>query len=126
MGLDQTAFVRSAEMTAEGKEVVIMQWRNYWYIHYFMRKLWQKKTGTTDDEFNQETIELTLEDLDLLEHTIKNKDFAEFQYNEESNGRNDAAAEHYYGADLNFVILAKGLLTDYKDKGYKVFYNSWY
>jgi hypothetical protein len=79
-----------------------------------MNRLWEAKGGSGD--FNGDELELTAEDLDMLEHDVVNSQLP-------STGGfffgNDAD-DHYRKSDLEFIKNARTELF----LGLKVFYNS--
>jgi hypothetical protein len=96
----------------------IAYWRKHPNLHGWMEQLWNKHNGGDQDsgKFNGIEVELTWDDLDRLEHTIKKRrlpDTSGFFF-----GNN--ADQHYYDQDLKFVQKAKAETF----LGLKVFYNS--
>jgi hypothetical protein len=97
---------------AEPRELAY--WRKHPNLHGWMRQLWESKGNA--GEFNGDELELTWQDIDLLEAAIKNKELpgtSGFFFG------NDAD-DHYYEADLRFVRAARAELF----LGLRVFYNS--
>lgn len=137
MGLDMYAYVGRAgqrdefyekadwdEKTNElvgpvSKPVEIAYWRKHPSLHGWMEKLWEKKGypgGDKDDTFNGIELELSWEDIDELEHTVRHGKlpFTEgFFFGK-------PADNVYYEDDLKFCVDAKAELF----LGLKVFYNS--
>jgi hypothetical protein len=101
------------------KPVEIAYWRKHPSLHGWMEQLWEKKGypgGDKDDTFNGIELELTWEDIDELEHTVRHGKlpFTEgFFFGK-------PADNVYYEDDLKFCIDAKAELF----LGLKVFYNS--
>lgn len=110
------------------KPVELAYWRKHPSLHGWMEKLWLRKNGypsNTDDQFiegkeppsfNGIELELTWEDVDELEHTVRHGKlpFTEgFFFGKPSDNR-------YYEEDLKFCVDAKAELF----LGLKVFYNS--
>ena len=134
MGLDMYAYVAAragqqneyyegAEWDAELKESVnpkvtkpreLAYWRKHPNLHGWMNRLWEAKGGSGD--FNGDELELTAEDLDMLEHDVVNSQLPAtggFFFGNDSD-------EHYKEHDLEFVKNARAELF----LGLKVFYNS--
>jgi len=134
MGLDMYAYVADREnqqrdyyATSDYDEVTkeygsatvpkpreLAYWRKHPNLHGWMRQLWQSKGNSGD--FNGDELELTWQDIELLESAIKNKELpgtSGFFFG------NDAD-EHYYEDDLRFVRAARAELF----LGLRVFYNS--
>ena len=89
-------------------------WRKHPNLHGWMNRLWEAKGSGGD--FNGDELELTAEDLDMLEHDVVNAQLPTtggFFF-----GNN--ADEHYRKQDLEFVKNARAELF----LGLKVFYNS--
>ena len=92
----------------------IAYWRKHPNLHGWMQQLWESRGNS--GHFNGDELELTWEDLDRLEHVVKNKELPNtsgFFFG------NDADA-HYQEQDLKFIREAKAELF----MGLKVFYNS--
>ena len=135
MGLDQYAFKRNKDsklnghMTDEDYSNIKYDWRKHARLQVFMRDLFDQKHERENNDtfnlgFNGDNLELSLEDLELLEQAIKN-DFWDYfcsdgffwgqQFQEET-------VKEYKAQDLNFVKWAKKEIKD----GSKVFYScSW-
>lgn len=135
MGLDMYAYVaqkagqqneyyEGAEWDAELKESVnpkvtkprgIAYWRKHPNLHGWMEKLAQDK-GLSYDTFNGVELELTWEDLDMLERAVTHKQLPATSGFFFGNNSDD----DYYESDLSFIKNAKAELF----LGLKVFYNS--
>jgi hypothetical protein len=92
----------------------IAYWRKHPNLHGWMKRLWHAKGGK--GEFNGDELELTWEDIEMLEYDINNKNFPRtggFFFG-------DPADDYYRDQDLEFVRNAKAELF----LGLKVFYNS--
>lgn len=111
MGLDMYAFARK-----EGKdEIEIAYWRKHPNLHGWMEKLAESK-DLEYKIFNGVELELTWDDLDELEDTVKEKELPSTQgffFGRE-------ADKEYFDDDLKFIGEARLKMTD----GYQVFYNS--
>ena len=134
MGLDMYAYVAAragqqreyydtANWDNDSKELIspvtkpreIAYWRKHPNLHGWMEKLAEQK-NLEYDTFNGIELELTAEDLDQLEHTIKKRQLpstAGFFFGNDSD-------QHYYDHDLEFIKNARAELF----LGLKVFYNS--
>ena len=100
--------------------VEIAYWRKHPSLHGWMEQLWERKMqaeGRDDPStFNGIELELTWEDIDELEHTVRHGKlpFTEgFFFGKPADNR-------YYEDDLKFCVDAKAELF----LGLKVFYNS--
>ena len=135
MGLDQYANARKGEPTTDedgykkwedSKELAY--WRKHPNLQGFMEDLWETKgrpnaNKSSDEnpfgsEFNCVDLELTLEDIDSLEASVKGEHLPEtggFFFGEDSD-------EWYKESDLEFVEQAKQAIDD----GYTVIYSSWW
>lgn len=92
----------------------IAYWRKHPNLHGWMQQLWESRGNSGD--FNGDELELTWEDLEMLELDIiagTLPDTSGFFF-----GNN--ADEHYQEQDLEFIKTAKAELF----LGLKVFYNS--
>ena len=92
----------------------IAYWRKHPNLHGWMHRLWNEKGNTGD--FNGDELELTWDDLERLEHVIKNNQLPSttgFFFGEN-------ADDHYKRQDLEFIREAKAEIFT----GLKVFYNS--
>jgi len=138
MGLDQYAYVAAKAkqreefyeqegLTFDGKDWVVPEggierprelayWRKHPNLHGWMQRLWENKCGTS--EFNGDELELTWEDIELLEQDILNGTVAKLGTRGFFFG--DPADDYYREQDLAFVRNAKAELF----LGLRVFYNS--
>ena len=134
MGLDQYAYVANkgqreeyydkAEWNPETKQLEspvsepqeLAYWRKHPNLHGWMQKLYEAKGG--DEEFNGVEVELTWEDIDMLEKDIKNGHMSHLGTTGFFFG--NPSDEYYKEKDLKFCIDAKAELF----LGRKVFYNS--
>ena len=121
MGLDMYAYVAAragqqreyydgASWDNDSKELIspvtkpreIAYWRKHPNLHGWMEKLAEQK-NLEYDTFNGIELELTAEDLDQLEHTIKKRQLpstAGFFFGNDSD-------QHYYDHDLAFIKNAR-------------------
>ena len=121
MGLDMYAYTATkpdADYETEQREIAY--WRKHANLHGWMERLWEHKMLVEGRDnphtFNGIELELTWEDLDELEATVRE-------------GRlpptrgfffGDGADDHYRDADLEFIKKARAELFT----GLRVFYNS--
>jgi hypothetical protein len=133
MGLDMYAYVatkpgqndeywESAQLDPETKEYVskvtkpreLAYWRKHPNLHGWMHRLWNQKGFKGD--FNGDELELTREDLDVLEQDVIEGNLpgtSGFFFG-------DDADEYYQEEDLKFIREARAELF----MGLRVFYNS--
>jgi hypothetical protein len=89
-------------------------WRKHPNLHGWMQRLWESKGNSGD--FNGDELELTWEDIELLEQDINNKQLpltGGFFFG-------DPADDYYREQDLAFIKNARAELF----LGLRVFYNS--
>jgi hypothetical protein len=114
-GAEFNETTREFENNTVTKPREIAYWRKHPNLHGWMEKLAEQK-NLEYDTFNGIELELTAEDLDQLEHTIKKRQLpstAGFFFGNDSD-------QHYYDHDLEFIKNARAELF----LGLKVFYNS--
>jgi hypothetical protein len=115
MGLDMYAYTAVKEQAEYGTEQrEIAYWRKHPGLHGWMQRLWESRGNS--GEFNGDELELTWEDLDLLEVVVKQRalpDTRGFFFG-------DGADDVYYEKDLEFIKRARTELFS----GLRVFYNS--
>lgn len=135
MGLDQYAYVafkgqrekyyEGAVWNNEAKEFEnndtpapqeLAYWRKHPNLQGWMEALYRAKGGT--GEFNGDEVELTWEDVDMLEHDIKNGHMSHLGTTGFFFG--NPSDDYYKEKDLKFCLDAKAELF----LGRKVFYNS--
>ena len=92
----------------------ISYWRKHPNLHGWMKKLYHERGG--NESFNGSELELSWEDIDRLEKTIKSHSLP----NTTGFFFGDPADNIYYDDDLKFCSEAKAELF----LGLKVFYNS--
>ena len=98
------------------KPIELAYWRKHPSLHGWMEQLFRKKNPDSISSFNGDELELTWEDIDELEHTVRHGKlpFTEgFFFGKPADNR-------YYEEDLKFCVDAKAELF----LGLKVFYNS--
>ena len=135
MGLDQYAYVANKGQREEyydkgtwnsktnefdspvAEPQELAYWRKHPNLHGWMEKLAEKK-GVEYDTFNGVELELTWEDINILEKDIKSGVIASLDTKGFFFG--DPSDDYYYERDLQFCIDAKAELF----LGRKVFYNS--
>ena len=95
-------------------------WRKHPNLHGWMERLWLEKNpeyqDNSDAMFNGVELELTWEDLDLLEYAVKQRMLPPTQ----GFFFGDDSDKHYQAQDLKFIRDARAELF----MGLKVFYNS--
>ena len=118
MGLDQYAYSEDSN----GERTEIAYWRKHNRLQGWMENLYTDKGGM--EEFNTVDLELTLEDLDMLESTMMNKLLPEtggFFYGNDS--YKDYESEYGYKSDDEmFINKAREELNN----GNKVIYYCWW
>lgn len=118
MGLDQYAYSEDSN----GERTEIAYWRKHNRLQGWMENLYTDKGGM--EEFNQVDLELTLEDLDMLESTMINKLLPEtvgFFYGRDSY-KDYEDQDGYKSDDEMFINKAREELN----KGNKVIYFCWW
>jgi hypothetical protein len=120
MGLDMYAYIASKADTDydDTSRQEIAYWRKHPNLHGWMEQLWQKKNPEDMSSFNGVEIELTWDDIDMLEKDIKSGVVAGLDTKGFFFGK--PSDDHYYETDLKFCIDAKAECF----LGRKVFYNS--
>ena len=121
MGLDQYAYtaakaVEDERSFADRREIAY--WRKHPNLHGWMEQLWRSRNtdAAADPTFNGVELELTWEDLDLLELDLANNRLPHttgFFFG-------DGADDYYQEQDLAFIKNARTELF----MGLRVFYNS--
>ena len=125
MGLDMYAFSTKAkpktEVDFETKNYQpeeIHYWRKHPNLHGWMQSLYEEKGGESVD-FNGDCVVLTLDDLDCLEHDLKQFDLPDtsgFFFG------NSASDDDELKDDLEFVAKAREAIAN----GKTVYYTSWW
>lgn len=125
MGLDMYAFSTKAKPKSEVdfetnnfQPEEIHYWRKHPNLHGWMQNLYDEKGGTSPD-FNGDCVVLTNDDLDCLEHDLKQWDLPDttgFFFGTDEN--NDEELKD----DLEFVEKAREAIKD----GKTVYYTSWW
>jgi len=113
-GQQQEYWEQDADSTAVSKPREIAYWRKHPNLHGWMHRLWESKGNSGD--FNGDELELTWDDLEVLEEAVNNKELpgtTGFFFGNPSD-------DHYYNQDLEFIKNARAELF----VGLKVFYNS--
>lgn len=121
MGLDQYAYIASQAGDDHHSHQELAYWRKHPNLQGWMEQLWLRRGGSNEtspfgSDFNGVELELTWDDLDKLEHVIRNGELpttSGFFF-----GNN--ADDYYREQDLEFVKSAKAEVF----LGRKVFYNS--
>jgi len=130
MGLDQYAAIRLGTKDEEGnwEQEELAYWRKHPHLQGFMENLWEEKgrpnanvssgENPFGSEFNCVDLELTIEDIEALEASVKGEHLPEtggFFFGEDSD-------EYYKESDLEFCDKARKVLAD----GQTVVYSSWW
>ena len=125
MGLDMYAFSTKAkpktEVDFETKNFQpeeVHYWRKHPNLHGWMQSLYEEKGGDSSD-FNGDCVVLTLDDLDCLEHDLKQFDLPDtsgFFFG------NSASDDDELKDDLDFVQKAREAIAN----GKTVYYTSWW
>ncbi len=125
MGLDMFAFSTKAkpktEVDFETKNFQpqeIHYWRKHPNLHGWMQNLYDMKGGKSSD-FNGDCVALDMEDLDNLEHDLKQWDLPETKGFFFGNSEN---SDEELTDDLDFVSKAKEAINN----GKTVYYTSWW
>jgi hypothetical protein len=115
MGLDMYAYAATkSNADYETGQHEIAYWRKHPNLHGWMKNLYHERGGK--ESFNGTELELTWDDIDRLERTIKSHSLP----NTTGFFFGDDADDIYYNDDLKFCVNAKAELF----LGLKVFYNS--
>ena len=140
MGLDMYAYAVVQGGEQDGEEEPLADWRKHNRLHGWMEELWNDKGQPCDGkleespmgDFNCVPVELTLEDLEVLEADINEKVLPEtggfffggdsFDW-EDYDGNKPKEGDYYYKkTDLQFIEDARKAIQ----QGKKVYYNSWW
>ena len=126
MGLDMYAFSTKAkpktEVDFETKNFQpdeVHYWRKHPNLHGWMENLYRDKGGDKHSDFNGDCVVLTNDDLDCLEHDLKQWDLPETQGFFFGNDENN---EEELKDDLEFVEKAREQIK----KGNTIYYTSWW
>lgn len=121
MGLDMYAFTTAEPVTAEvdfttETATELAYWRKHPNLHGWMEQLYRAKGGT-DADFNCVNVVLDAEDLDRLEHDIRNQALPHTEGFFFGTSRPDEI-----DLDLAFIAKARAAIAE----GKTVFYTSWW
>lgn len=138
MGLDQYAYARPPRKKLNDQDECITEWRKHNRLQGYMEQLWHAKGCPGADEsnphdFNCVELQLTKDDLDMLEHAIEERSFPvadgffwgpdSYTWDEHAHAQDQTRDNYYYLAhDKQFVRDARDMI----DLGWRVFYSSWY
>ena len=136
MGLDQYAYARPPRKRNGDDDEQICDWRKHNRLQGWMEQLWNDKgrpnANEDNEDFNCVELQLTESDLINLEDAVENFELPEasgFFWGTDSyfwHDENDEPFpenEYWYKQhDLNFIEEARKML----DKGYRIYYTSWY
>jgi hypothetical protein len=120
MGLDQYAYIASKADTMydDNSRQELAYWRKHPNLQGWMEKLAEKKGLDKYESFNGVELELTWDDIDMLEKDIKSGEVSKLGTTGFFFGK--PSDDYYYEHDLKFCIDAKAELFLKR----KVFYNS--
>ena len=123
MGLDQYAFERLPGQNPDDDIQPEYIWRKHAKLQEFMERLFETRTGLTRGRMNCTPLELTGEDVALLEELVASGALPEspggFFFGEEFQ---DEQAERYRDQDIAFCRWAQTVLSTRN----KVFYACWW
>ena len=140
MGLDQLAYSSPATATNDDTDECLVQWRKHPNLQGWMERLWRKQkygdAATPDpitgegysnqtylgDPFNQEEVELTLDDIQRLRLDVQNKTLNGGLGNTTGFFFGDSSDDYYRETDIAFCDKAEEALNN----GHKVIYYSWW
>ena len=94
-------------------------WRKHPNLHGWMHNLYEQKGGDKHSDFNGDCVVLTLNDLEDLEHDLKQYDLPDTSGFFFGNSQND---DDELKDDLEFVAKAREAIS----KGRTVYYTSWW
>jgi hypothetical protein len=140
MGLDMHGYAIVQGGSNDGEEESLTDWRKHNRLHGWMEERWEDKGRPNWDEkeeplgnFNCIELELTSNDLDVLEADINDKTMPDtggfffgddsFDWDKDDDGNKLSEGDYFYKAtDLSFVKKARKAIKE----GKKVYYNSWW
>ena len=140
MGLDQLAYSRPATAKNDKSDEQLVSWRKHPNLQGWMERLWRKQkygdsanpdpiTGLgydnhtcMADPFNQEEVELTLDDIKRLRLDIQNKTLNGGYGDTTGFFFGNSSDDYYRETDIEFCDKAEAALN----KGCKVIYYSWW
>ena len=122
MGLDQYAYVKTAETGEEGDSAKFT-WRKHSKLQTFMEHLYTERTGLSIADLNCGELALQPGDIDALELAVKNDDLPRcdggFFYGHQFQ---DEQAQAYRDQDLAFCAWARAEI----EAGSTVIYSCWW
>ena len=122
MGLDQYAYRREADETADDN-ITIAEWRKHNRLHGWMEALYRDKDGDeTGNSFNCVEVELTESDIEQFEAHVTDKALPETEGFFFGGDSYEEYEEYHKNADLEFIKEAYEAFAS----GQKVYYNSWW
>ncbi len=118
MGLDMYAYAAAKANQDYNETTEIAYWRKHPNLHGWMEQLWRSKNTdpSTDPMFNGIELELTWEDLDVLEKDVK----LDLLPSTTGFFFGNPSDDYYKQQDLEFIRRARAEIFT----GLKVFYNS--
>ena len=122
MGLDQYAYIKTAESRDEGESLKFV-WRKHSKLQSFMEALYQDRTGLSASDLNCGELRLEASDIDRLEQAVKNSALPHcdggFFYGHQFQNEQATAYRDY---DLEFCAWARAEL----EQGSTVIYSCWW
>ncbi len=122
MGLDQYAYVKTAESGEEGESAKFV-WRKHSKLQTFMEALYVERTGLSACDLNCGELKLEASDIDALEHAVKESALPQceggFFYGHQFQ---DEQATEYRDYDLEFCAWARLEIQ----AGSTVIYSCWW
>lgn len=122
MGLDQYAYVKTAESGEEG-ESPKFTWRKHSKLQTFMEALYTERTGFSASDLNCGELKLETTDIDILEQAVKGSALPHceggFFYGHQFQ---DEQATEYRDYDLEFCAWARAEIA----RGSTVIYSCWW
>lgn len=122
MGLDQCAYARLPDQSTDNVKPEFI-WRKHAKLQEFMDQLFVEQTGKDAIELNCGALELTADDIALLEQAVQDGTLPEspggFFYGHQFQ---DESAQEYREQDLAFCKWAQGVLQTRA----RVFYTCWW
>ncbi|MEY8829738.1 phosphoglycerate kinase [Sedimentitalea sp. XS_ASV28] len=122
MGLDQYAYIKTAESGEEG-ETPKFVWRKHSKLQTFMEALYEDRTGLAASDLNCGELRLEASDIDRLEQAVTDSTLPQcgggFFYGHQFQ---DEQATEYRDYDLEFCAWARAEL----EQGSTVIYSCWW
>lgn len=120
MGLDMYMMKEIKDSNDEGATIEIGYWRKFRHLHNWMESKWVEKGNS--GEFNCERLYMSHELLDELEETIANYTLLEYDKGGLFFGNYDEITLDDENYLLDVILESRKAL----DRGFSVFYDSWW